>query len=336
MKVSVLDQTVLRDQESPEEAFLQTVETAVHADSLGYERYWVSEHHSTDALGGSSPEVLISFLAARTRRIRVGSGGVMLPHYSPYKVAENFRVLGALAPGRIDLGVGRAPGGVPLSTKALQDLQLRDPDTFSDQLRQLQEYLKDILPVKHPLHGLMTTPRISVKPQLWMLGTSPSSARLAGTAGLPYAFAFFSETQQQKALLSFQRYRDTFRPSDVIEQPYSMLAIRIIAADTDEEAEEAAVGSLRFSLMLNKGRIVRLADPQSARAALENLSAGELEELERIRSIYVIGSPSTIRRKIRELQQSYRFDELMALSLIYDFQQRKRSLELLKEAVDDL
>ncbi|MDO7905654.1 LLM class flavin-dependent oxidoreductase [Paenibacillus sp. JX-17] len=336
MKVSVLDQTILQEGQTPEEAFRQTVENAQFVDELGYSRYWVSEHHSTDALGGSSPEALVGYLAAKTNRIRVGSGGVMLAHYSAYKVAETFRVLSALAPGRIDLGVGRAPGGVPLSTRALQDLQYRDPDTFPDQLKELLQYLKDILPHTHPLQGLMTTPRIDAgsKPDVWLLGTSPFSGELAGRLGLPYAFAHFSPHQTPHMKNSVERYYASFQPGELRSEPYFMPTFRVVVADTDEEAAHIAGSALHFNYFLNRGRVVRMVPPEALSRL--SLTPEEKQEMEDIKDIYVMGSPDTVRMKLKELQAVYHFEEMMALQMIPDIQQRRRSYKLLKEVADSI
>ncbi|MCM3129589.1 MULTISPECIES: LLM class flavin-dependent oxidoreductase [unclassified Paenibacillus] len=334
MHVSILDQTPLKVKGTPELAFNETIELARFADQLGYTRYWVAEHHSTDAMGGSSPEVLLGYIAAITSHMRIGSGGVMLQNYSPYKVAENFKVLSALAPNRVDLGVGRSPGGLPNSTKALQDLQLRDPDTFTEQLRQLQEYLGRTLPASHPLRGLMTTPRTQYIPDLWLLGTSPSSARLAASMGLRYAFAYFSPGQEEQLYSAFREYRRSFVPHEGLNDPYGLAAIRVIAADTDEEAEELAKTSIQFTYYLKKGRVLRMDTPEAWNET--ELSLHDKELVDSIKQAHIIGSKETIQRKITELKERYLFDELMALSFIYDLDKRRKSFRILHEAVQAL
>lgn len=334
MRVSILDQTPLKVKGTPELAFNETAQLAKFADQLGYTRYWVAEHHSTDAMGGSSPEVLLGYIAAITSNMRIGSGGVMLQNYSPYKVAENFKVLSALAPNRVDLGVGRSPGGLPNSTKALQDLQLRDPDTYTEQLRQLQEYLGRVLPVSHPLRGLMTTPRTQFTPDLWLLGTSPSSAQLAASMGLRYAFAYFSPGQEEQLYSAFREYRQSFVPHEGLHDPYGLAAIRVIAADTDEEAEELAKTSIQFTFYLKRGRVLRMDSPEAWNEA--ELSLRDKELVDSIKQAHIIGSKETILRRITELKEQYLFDELMALSFIYDLDKRKESFRILQEAVSDL
>ncbi|WP_249435924.1 LLM class flavin-dependent oxidoreductase [Paenibacillus sp. Marseille-Q4541] len=334
MRASVLDQTPLKRKGTPELAFQETIELAKYADNLGLYRYWVSEHHSTDAMGGSSPEVLLGYLAAITNQIRIGSGGVMLPNYSPYKVAENFKVLSALAPGRVDLGVGRATGGTPASTQALQGKRKSEPDTFQDQLKELQEYMSRTLPANHPLRGLMTTPRVSNPPELWMLGTGLSSANIAASMGLQYAFAYFSPGQEEKAAEAIHRYRGEFRSSEVIRNPYALIAHRVIAAATDEEAWAIAGTSIGFTFYLQRGRVLRMESPKVIDEKL--LTLQEQEMLDQIKRSHIIGSKETIQNQIYQLREKIHFDEIMALSFIYDLNQRKESLRIFRDAVKEL
>lgn len=335
MKISVLDQSQLIEGGTPELAFEHTSRLARHADQLGYHRYWLSEHHNSESLAGSAPEILAGYLAAQTKRIHVGTGGVMLPHYSAYKVAESFKVLSGLAPGRIDLGLGRAPGGMPLATRALQDLKLRDTDTFPDQIRMLLHYLDGTLPPSHPLQGLKATPEVSVTPEVWLLGSSMFSSYLAAQLGLPYAFAHFINYQPGYMDEAIRRYVDTFTPSGKLEKPQVLVAAKIIAAESDDEAEELAASALRFNHMLMRGgRIGRLASPEKALDYITDpLNRDEINE---IKKSYMIGSPATLARKIGDLRERLPIDELMAVSPIYDFNKRMQSYTLLKQAADAL
>ena len=333
MKISVLDQTQLIEGISAEEGFAQSVELAKYVDKIGYHRYWLSEHHSTDALAGSSPEILASHLLAKTDNIKVGTGGVMLPHYSAYKVAENFKVMGALAPGRVDIGVGRAPGGHHLSSIALQGERARNVDIFPEQIDQLLEYLQDRLPDTHPLRGLESTPVIEKKPDLWILGTSNSSALLAAEKGLPYAFAQFINYQPGGMEQALKLYVDNFKPSKYLDKPQVLVTMKTIVADTDEEAEKIAESALRFNYYLHRGRLTRLVDPEIALSHVINPS--EKREIETVKETYIIGSKETVAQKIKELTNKFPIDELMAITPIYDFEKRKRSFILLKEAVSE-
>ncbi|USK58102.1 LLM class flavin-dependent oxidoreductase [Peribacillus asahii] len=336
MKISILDQTQLLEGISAVEGFAQSVELAKYADKLGYHRYWLSEHHSSDALAGSSPEILASHLLAKTDNIIVGSGGVMLPHYSAYKVAENFKVLSALAPGRVDLGVGRAPGGHHLSNIALQGERSRNRnvDHFPEQIDQVLEYLQDKLPDIHPLRGLETTPAIEKKPDLWVLGTSYSSAHLAAEKGLPYGFAQFINYQPGAMEQAVSLYVNNFKPSRYLDKPKVLVTMKIIVADTDEEAENIAKSALQFNYYLHRGQLTRLVNPEKALSHVINPS--EKLEIENVKETYIIGSRETVAKKIKELTNKLPINELMAITPIYEFEKRKRSFKLLKEAVSEL
>lgn len=289
MKVSILDQTQLLEGVSGEESFAQTVALAQYADELGYTRYWLSEHHSADALAGSSPEILASHLLAKTNHIKVGSGGVMLPHYSSYKVAENFKVMSALAPGRVDLGVGRAPGGHHLSNIALQGERAlhRYVDSFPGQIDEVLAYLHDTLPDNHQLRGLEATPIVDQKPEMWVLGTSNSSAKLAAQKGLPYAFAQFINYQPGAMAEALNIYVNEFKASKYLEKPQVLATIKVIVADTDEEAMEIAQSALRFNFYLHRGALTRL---KPADQALKHVTKPEeVQEIEAIKGTYIIG-----------------------------------------------
>lgn len=333
MKISILDQTQLLEGITAEEGFAQSVELAKHADKLGYHRYWLSEHHSTDALAGSSPEILASYLLAKTDKIKIGTGGVMLPHYSAYKVAENFKVMSALAPGRVDIGVGRAPGGHHLSNIALQGERVRNIDVFPKQIDQVLEYLQDRLPDTHPIRGLETTPVIEKKPDLWILGTSNSSAVLAAEKGLPYAFAQFINYQPGGMAAALKLYVDNFKPSKYLDKPKVLVTMKVIVGDTDEEADKIATSALRFNFYLHRGQLTRLIDPKIALSNIINPS--DKMEIEGIKETYIIGSKETVAQKIKALTNEFPIDELMAITPIYDFEKRKHSFKLLKEAVSE-
>lgn len=335
MKISILDQTYLSEGMSAEEGFLESVKLAEYLDEIGYHRYWLSEHHSMDSVAGSSPEILASYLLARTKRIRVGSGGVMLPHYSSYKVAENFKVLGALAPGRVDLGVGRAPGGHQLSTIALQSDRSKhgNIDRFPTQVDEVLEYLEDEISETNPLRGLAATPVIKEKPPVWILGTSNSSAYLAAEKGLPYSFAHFINNQPGGMESAIDYYVNNFEPSKHLAKPEVMVSMRVIVADTDEEADRIAQSSLRVDYSLYRGQITRLIDPDKAFPS--ELNPMDEMEINNIKRNYIIGSKETVAGEIKELADRLPIDELMAVSPIYDLEDRKKSFKLLKEAVEE-
>ncbi len=323
MKISVLDQTHLQKGITVEQGFSQSISLAQYLDELGYERYWLSEHHNSDALSGSSPEILASFLLAKTKRIKVGSGGVMLPHYSAYKVAENFKVMSALAPKRVDLGIGRAPGGYQLSTIALAGQQKKD---FPEQTEELLQYLANDIPLQNPLRGLQATPLVQQPPTVWILGTGPSSALIAAHLGLPYAFALFINPTLEIFEESFQLYHKHFTPSQYLAKPYVMLAMNVIGAENDREAQYLMKSALEFDYHKYNGELTRLIDPKQA----TELADKKLRDS--IVKNYIIGSKDSMVQQLNAFTEKFPIDELMAITRIFDFEKRQCSFKILKEA----
>lgn len=337
MKISILDQTHLLDGMSAEEGFRQTVELAQFADKVGLERFWLSEHHSSAAIVGAAPEILASYLLAGTKQIQIGTGGVMLTHYAPYKVAEQFKVMAALAPGRIALGVGRAPGGAHLSTIALQGGRTlehgwkRDTQGFPRQIDELLEYMQNELPEHHPFSGhLQVSPAVRKKPEVWVLGTSPSSAHIAAEKGLPFAFAQFINHQPGAITEALHVYMEHFKPSGHLVKPQTIAAMRAIVAETDEEAGYLARSALHLNFWQHRGRQGRIVHPEQALHDVR--TEKEKQEVDDIKAAYLLGSKETVARQIKELKQSAPVDELMAVSPIYDMEKRKQSYLLLQEA----
>src|SRR4051794_13084096 len=249
LRLSVLDQSPVPEGSTGSQALRNTIDLARHADALGYHRYWVAEHHGGPSLSGPSPEALIGPIASATERIRVGSGGVMLPHYSPFKVAETFSVLAGLYPGRIDLGLGRAAGTDPMTTHALQrDRSRAVPDDFPQQLAELLGYFEGSIPVSNPLARLQKIlPGRPERPEPWLLGSSPQSAVWAGELGLPYAFAdFINPAGAEIAAL----YRREFNPGTRLEDPVQSVAVWAIAAESEEEAVRLSSSSRMSFAML--------------------------------------------------------------------------------------
>src|SRR5579859_6130318 len=268
MLLSVLDQSPIAQGSTGADALHNTLDLARLTDALGYHRYWVAEHHGGPMLAGPSPEVLIGPIAAATEGIRVGSGGVMLPHYSPLKVAESFTILAALFPGRIDLGLGRAAGTDPLTTFALQrDRRQAAPDDFPEQLAELLAYLEDNLPNDHPFRHLAATlPGRPELPQPWLLGSSPQSAIWAGELGLRYAFADFINPQGSEIAAL---YRERFSPVRDLKAPRTAVAAWVLCAPSDEEAQELASSSRMSFTLLRRGQLVAVPPPERATAFLQ-------------------------------------------------------------------
>ncbi len=322
MRLSVLDPSPVPEGSTGADALRNTIDLGRLADELGYHRYWVAEHHGGPSLAGPSPEVLVGPLAAATTRLRVGSGGVMLPHYSPLKVAESFSLLSGLYPGRIDLGLGRASGTDPLTTFALQrDRRDAAPDDFPQQLAELLGYLDGTLPPDHPFKRLETTlPGRPEKPEPWLLGSSPQSAIWAAELGLPYAFADFINPGGAEIAATY-RARCT-------QTPRVMVAAWVICADTDEEAQRLASSSRMTLTLLRQGRLIPVPPVDKARRFLaergDSASAGGRRA--------IVGSPANVRARLEELVSAYGADEAMLVTITHSHEARRRSYELVAEA----
>jgi luciferase family oxidoreductase group 1 len=328
MHLSVLDQSPIPDGATAAQALANTVDLAGHAEALGWERYWLAEHHATPSLACAAPEVLIGAVAAATESIRVGSGGVMLPHYSPLKVAEVFSTLAGLHPERIELGIGRAPGTDPMTMLALQrDRSHAAPDDFIDQLTELLALIEGRVPRDHPFARLTSTlPGLPEKPEPWLLGSSPQSAIWAGELGLPYSIADF--INPQGASLAAE-YRSRFLDSERLPAPRVLPCVIAICADTDEEAERiASSGRMMFSL-LRQGRLIPIPPPEKALAYLETRMRPD-DPARRRRGI--VGSPAKVREGLEAVAAEYGTDEVMVLTIAYEHEARRRSYELIAEA----
>ena len=326
LKLSILDQSPADGVETAPEALQHTIELAQKAEKWGYHRFWVAEHHASDRVMGSSPEVLISHLLAKTSRIRVGSGGVMLQHYSPYKVAENFNVLASLAPGRVDLGIGRGPGGLPQSTMALR--QDGEPGTkpLAEKLAELEQILHNKLDENHPLYGLRASPVPPQPADLYLLGTTVSSAEMAASFGMPYVFALFLNSDEEEMGRAVQTYLKQFDSSKGA-QSQAMLALPVVVADTDEEAQGFAADIKVVRIYLESGRTLTTGTLQAAQEF--GKQSGEKFEIEVRQASVTHGSPETAREKLREIQRQYGVGEIIAVTAIGNFQKRLRSYELL-------
>jgi luciferase family oxidoreductase group 1 len=328
LRLSVLDQAPIAEGSTGADALRNSVDLAQVVERAGYHRYWVAEHHSTPMLACASPEVLIAATAAVTDTIRVGSGGVMLPHYSPLKVAETFSMLSALHPNRIDLAVGRAPGSDPLTAFALQrDRRQAAPDDFPQQLAELLGYLWNRLPVNHRFARLSALPGGPDRPDVWLLGSSPQSGVWAAQLGLPYAFADFINPGGAAIAAN---YRQQFTSSAVNRAPEVIAAVWALCAETDEEAERLASSSrMAFTLFL-QGTLIRVPPIETAVKFLED-HPDEVQALgSRRRGI--VGSRAKVRAQLEAVADEYGADELMIVTITYDHRARRRSYELIAEA----
>ncbi len=329
MKLSVLDQSTAAQGRDPAAAIPETLALARHCDALGYHRYWVSEHHNSDSIVGSAPEVLMAAIAATTARIRVGSAGVMLPHYSALKVAEQFRVLEGIAPGRIDLGVGRAPGSDRLTALALNPYS-NAADEFPQQVRDLQAWVSGApLPGDHRFRAVKAQPQGPTSPELWILGSSDYGARLAAHFGLPYAFAyFFSDGRGVEEALHL--YRSQYRPSARHPRPQATICVWALAADTDAEARRLLMTREYWRIGFEQGLRMPLVTPEDA--AAHRYTDAERDSIEKLRRSAFVGTGADVRSRLTALADRLDLDELVVVTWTHDPEARRRSYELLAGA----
>jgi luciferase family oxidoreductase group 1 len=331
MRLSVLDQSPIRTDGTAAEAVAETIALAKACESLGYHRYWLAEHHNTNSFAGSCPEVLIARVAAETKTMRVGSGGVMLTHYSPLKVAEQFRMLEVLTPGRIDLGLGRAPGADQRTMQALQaGLQGWSIDAFPSQVHLLRQFLEDAsggapLPSDHPYCGIHASPAGNTRPEMWLLGSGVHSAVYAGELGLPFAHAHFISAEGSEEACA--NYRLRFKPSLWCETPRIAMGVAALAAETEDEARQLAASRDLWVVRLLTGRPIAFPPPEEALAYpytdQERALLGNIE----VRS--AVGTPDVVRRRLTALAERHGGEELVIVTITYDFASRLKSYELL-------
>ena len=334
LKLSVLDQSPAARGETSVEALQHTIQLAKKAEEWGYGRFWVAEHHGSNRVMGSSPEVLMSYLLAQTHRIRIGSGGVMLQHYSPYKVAENFSVLASLAPGRIDLGVGRGPGGMPRTTQALRP-QFPDESrlkSLDEKLVELMQFLKvpqgsgEALPEPK----VTATPVPPAPPELFMLGTTSASAAVAAKQGLPYVFAMFlngDEAEMRKAVDTYytaEGSRPGFRPR-------AMLALPVIVAPSDKEAADYARDIRVFRIRLDSGRTFTVFSEEAANEFGRQSAEKFTYEVQEANVIH--GTPDAVKERLLAMSREYGVDEVFIVTAIDNFSDRLRSYDLLSDCL---
>jgi luciferase family oxidoreductase group 1 len=331
IKLSILDQSPIRNSVTPAEALHETLALAELADGLGYHRYWLAEHHSSNGLAGAAPEVLIPMVASRTKQIRVGSGGVMLSHYSPLKVAEQFRVLEALFPGRIDLGVGRAPGSDQLTSQAMAaGPGSLGPQHYPSQVRDLMGYLAGALPGDHPFKNVRAMPAGPAAPPVWLLGSSGESASIAAYFGCPFSFAHFITAEQGPQVV--EAYRKNFEPSPTCPEPVVSIGVFAMCADTDEEAAQLMKTRDLWTVRQRQG----ITAPVPTVAEAEDYAYSPREDAMRRynRERCIWGAPETVHDGLTALTEAYGIDEIMILTICPEFTARCRSYELLADAFD--
>lgn len=328
LPLSVLDLSPVPEGGSAAQSLRNSLDLARLADALGYTRYWVAEHHNMPSIASSAPEIMIGQIAAATERIRVGSGGVMLPNHAPLTVAERFKMLEAFYPGRIDLGLGRAPGTDAATSYALRRRQgVSEEDDFLERFNELMLLETRGFPQGHPFHNVVAMPADVALPPIYLLGSSDYSAQLAGHIGAAFAFAHhFAHFDAREAM---RLYRENFRPSPAHKEPYAILATHVVCADTDAEAERLA-GTVDLNFVRRaKGEYLPLASPETA--AAYDYSPIDKARIAQNRQRVSVGSPAAVKAKLMPLINATEADELMVTTMIYSHDARKRSYELLAE-----
>jgi luciferase family oxidoreductase group 1 len=327
--LSVLDLSVVTTGTKPAQALRNSIDLAREADRLGYTRYWLAEHHGLASVASPSPDIMIGQIAAATQRIHVGSGGVMLPNHAPLVVAERFKMLEALFPGRIDLGLGRAPGTDGVTAHALrQRFEGRAGDDFLERLQELMLWETREFPEGHPYNNVIAMPDDAPLPPIWLLGSSDYSAQLSAQVGMGFAFAHHFASFD--AVTALTHYRQHFRPSRWRDKPHAILAIAVIAADTDEEAERQASSADLNRLLRDRGQFIPLPSLEEAKAFA--YTEADRASIARNRSRLFVGSPQTVIQKIMPLITSSEADEVMLITATYDHEARKQSYRLMADA----
>ena len=316
LQFSILDQSVAVAGRPQGDAIRETVELARHCEAFGYHRFWVSEHHNHPTIVGTAPEILVAAIAVSTSRIRVGTAGVMLPHYAPFKVAEQFRVLDALAPGRIDLGLGRAPGSDPMTAFALNPRAGERPAEFPADIADLDAWLHDEpLADGHPFARLQARPRGATAPEIWILGSSDYGARVAAHFGMPYSFAwFFTDGRGGPEALAL--YRDGYRPSRRHPEPRPGICVWALAAETREEAQFHFSSRARWQLFRDRGLHLPFEDPETALAA--PVSEGEAARIAQLRKTSMVGTGADVAERVTSLAAGLHVREVAVVTWTHD------------------
>jgi luciferase family oxidoreductase group 1 len=327
--LSILDLSPVSAGSTAAQALRNSLDLARHADDLGFKRYWVAEHHNLPAIASSAPDIMIGQIAAVTRSMRIGSGGVMLPNHAPLMVAERFKVLEALYPGRIDLGLGRAPGTDPATSYALRRRQgISEEDDFLDRFNELMLLETRGFPPGHPFHNVRAMPSDVPLPPIYLLGSSDYSAQLAGQIGAAFSFAHhFANFDAAEAM---RLYRDNFKPSPSHDRPYAILATHVVCADTDQEAEKLAATVDLNIVRRAKGDFQPLASPEDA--ANYDYTPVDRARMAQNRTRLSVGSPDTVKARLLPLIEATSADEMMVTTMLFDHTARKRSYELLAKA----
>lgn len=325
MKLSILDQSPLTSGNSPQQALQASMQLAKGGEQLGYSRYWIAEHHDFPGLTCPAPEVMLAYIGANTSLIRIGAGAILLPHYKPYKVAETFNVLATLFPSRIDLGIGRAPGGSAEVTEALSGQFLQQVWRMPESVEELLHFLHHDFPKDHLYASVTAAPRPSSPPQTWLLGTSEKSAKLAAEKGMAYAFGHFMSEKQGPDIL--KSYRESFMPIRQ-QTPESIVAVSVICAETTEMAEDLALCGFLWRIQHSKGE-GQQGVPSLEEAKSYPYTEEEKNMIENMKKKIIIGNPAKVKEELQKLQSLYEADEMMIVTIAPSYEDRMRSYELI-------
>ncbi len=325
MKLSILDQSPISSNQTAKDALNASMKLAQVGEALGYYRYWIAEHHDLPGLACPAPEIMLSYIGANTSRIRIGSGAVLLPHYKPYKVAEVYNMLATLFPGRVDVGIGRAPGGSAEATNALSDNFLQQVWNMPEKVNELLHFLENDFPADHEFAKLSASPIPQEPPVPWLLGTSKKSALLAAENGLAYAFGQFMSGNDGAEII--QQYLDAFKPTNPRKIPEVIITVTAICAETDEKAEELALSTLIWAVQRAKGE--EKGVPSISEAKEYPLNDKEMGTIDKMKQNMIIGNPKKVMEKINEVKTMYRADEVMIVTITYSPEDKIQSYQLI-------
>ncbi|MBM7661840.1 luciferase family oxidoreductase group 1 [Bacillus mesophilus] len=331
MRLSILDQSPISSNQTAREALTNSMKLAQAGEALGYTRYWIAEHHDLPGLACPAPEVMLGYIGAHTNTIRIGSGATLLPHYKPYKVAETYNMLATLFPDRIDLGIGRAPGGSAEATNALNDNFLQKVYDMPNSVKELLHFIHNDLPSDHQHAKVTASPLPKKPPVLWLLGTSKKSAILAAENGLSYTFGKFMSDQDGIEII--KQYRDSFKLRKKDQKPDVILTVSAFCAETTEQAEEIATSALVWSLQLQKDEGHR-GIPSIKEAMSYELDEKEKESIKQIKSKMIIGCPREVKQGLEHLQKTYQADEIMMITNTHRLEDKIRSYELIAQELE--
>ncbi|WP_249871239.1 LLM class flavin-dependent oxidoreductase [Oceanobacillus saliphilus] len=324
MKLSILDQAPVSKGRTPKEALEATIELAKQADVLGYTRFWVAEHHDLDGLSSPAPDILLGMIGSKTSKIRLGAGAVLLPNYKPYNIAERYNVLATMFPGRIDIGLGRAPGGSAEVSIALAGNFLEKVQKMPVLIDELMHFLDGNFPEDHLFSNVTAAPVPEIAPVPWLLGTSGKSAKLAAEKGLPYVYGHFMSNQDGPSIV--KSYYDHF----LGEKPKAFVTVSVICAETNEEAEELAKSNILWKFQQSKG-MGKSGVPSLREANAYPYTNDDLQMVEKMKHSQIVGDPLMIRKKLEELQELYATDEIMVVTITHSYEARKKSYRLLAD-----